>query len=225
MSDNFLNFLARERARITKQISDLNAELDANLRAERLYQKSLLEGGARIRLETGHYTVTTSSMAGAPITATPSSVVATAGNLESTLKPATVVATGVITSAGVGKATITSSAKAVSASVVESVQIHDETDAIVTWPGTLQDRILRALQFPPATGLTSSGILELLRRNGAPNLPRTSLSPQISRLKRAGAIIKRGKLWFVAPRGDTAATTAASTDSSDQPDGKEDQDE
>jgi hypothetical protein len=59
---------------------------------------------------------------------------------------------------------------------------------------TSQDMILEVLEKHPA-GLSALDILAEINRRWLPNLPRTSLSPQISRLGQKGKVNQVNSLW------------------------------
>lgn len=60
--------------------------------------------------------------------------------------------------------------------------------------GTIKDRVVTLLGNTP-DGLTSTQILNALRASGMPTLQRTSLSPQLSRLRHAGEVDLRNGVW------------------------------
>lgn len=59
-------------------------------------------------------------------------------------------------------------------------------------------------------GLTSHQILETLRESGLPNLERTSLSPQLSRLKDEGKIFLEGGVWKLSENAGAGSDHIAS---------------
>lgn len=61
-------------------------------------------------------------------------------------------------------------------------------------PNSIQDRVCDILSNEPV-GLTSHQILESLRSSGLHNLARSSLSPQLSRLKKNKKVELEGGLW------------------------------
>lgn len=60
--------------------------------------------------------------------------------------------------------------------------------------GTLKERILDLLQRHPE-GLVSQEILKALRETGDPNLQRTTISPQLSRLAKDEVLVNQGGVW------------------------------
>jgi hypothetical protein len=48
------------------------------------------------------------------------------------------------------------------------------------------------------SGLNSSGILDAIKKRFGRDIERTSLSPQLSRLKEDGELILSGEVWFTA---------------------------
>lgn len=65
-------------------------------------------------------------------------------------------------------------------------------------PGTIKAEVMDILKQHP-DGLIALDILDHLNRQRPVPLERTSLSPQLSRLAKAGHIDRRGSLWFIAP--------------------------
>lgn len=62
---------------------------------------------------------------------------------------------------------------------------------------TIKDMAREVLSGQP-NGLNSSGILDGIRKLFARDIERTSLSPQLSRLKDEGELILNGEVWFTA---------------------------
>lgn len=63
---------------------------------------------------------------------------------------------------------------------------------------TIKDMI-RAVIRPVVTGMVSSDIIATIENMFGPALERTSLSPQLSRLRRDGEVILEDGKWFPAP--------------------------
>jgi hypothetical protein len=76
--------------------------------------------------------------------------------------------------------------------------------------GTLKERILALLSNQPK-GLVSQEILKGLRAMGDPHMKRTSVSPQLSRLKEDGTLRNEAGRWI---RNDEAAGSVDPTASS-----------
>lgn len=62
---------------------------------------------------------------------------------------------------------------------------------------TIKDMAREVLSGQP-NGLNSSGVLDGIRKLFARDIERTSLSPQLSRLKDEGELILKGEVWFTA---------------------------
>jgi len=63
-------------------------------------------------------------------------------------------------------------------------------------PGTIKAEVVKILRAHPH-GLIALDILRLLNETRKIPLERTSLSPQLSRLAKAGHIQRRGSLWYI----------------------------
>ena len=60
--------------------------------------------------------------------------------------------------------------------------------------GTIKDWTMKALEgFPD--GLETEAVIEAVRHMGGPLVERSSITPQLSRLKAAGLIMQEGRLW------------------------------
>ena len=81
---------------------------------------------------------------------------------------------------------------------------------------TIKDLITKALDEQFATGATANQLLELFRSAwGRPDVVRTSLSPQLSRLKDEGRIGREGTVWFLRrprPASELPQAKKAATD-------------
>jgi hypothetical protein len=64
-------------------------------------------------------------------------------------------------------------------------------------PKTIQQMILQLLNTSHPGGLSADDILDLIKQHWMPSLKRTSLSPQLSRLKAAKSITNANKQWFL----------------------------
>lgn len=62
---------------------------------------------------------------------------------------------------------------------------------------TIKDMARDVLSGQPS-GLNSSGILDAIQKRFGRDIERTSLSPQLSRLKEDGELILSGEVWFTA---------------------------
>ncbi|WP_157222498.1 hypothetical protein [Novosphingobium sp. AP12] len=56
------------------------------------------------------------------------------------------------------------------------------------------------------SGLNSSGILDAIKKEFGRDIERTSLSPQLSRLKEEGELILNGEVWFTTSNFKTIET-------------------
>ncbi len=65
--------------------------------------------------------------------------------------------------------------------------------------GSIKDWVLKALMTAP-DGLETEGVIDAVRDAGGPDVPRNSMTPQLSRLKAAGLITQEGRSWRLAPR-------------------------
>lgn len=73
---------------------------------------------------------------------------------------------------------------------------------------SLQAMALKVIEEAPE-GLSARDVLSRLNRRFNVSFPRTSLSPQLSRLKRAKRVVLRGGLWTAArPRDDKGPNVA-----------------
>jgi hypothetical protein len=70
--------------------------------------------------------------------------------------------------------------------------------------GTIKDFVVRVLSERPR-GLVAVDILSAINRRFGTDYPRTSLSPQLSRLKQEGVLDREGLVWRIAKeKGPTA---------------------
>lgn len=69
--------------------------------------------------------------------------------------------------------------------------------------GTIKDWIMRALGAFP-NGLETDGVIESIRKMGGPIVERSSITPQLSRLKAAGLIGHNGRQWRLPTEEDKA---------------------
>lgn len=65
-------------------------------------------------------------------------------------------------------------------------------------PTTIKAMIKVALSEHYLEGLTAQDILREIRSRWLPNLERTSLSPQLSRLRKAETVFNRNSRWFLS---------------------------
>jgi hypothetical protein len=79
--------------------------------------------------------------------------------------------------------------------------------------GTIKDRVVQILAGEP-NGLTSGQILERLKQSGLTELARSSLSPQLSRLKAAELLIRDQGIWKLPRNTEAEAVSAASASDS-----------
>ena len=70
--------------------------------------------------------------------------------------------------------------------------------------GTIMSDVVELLSHFPK-GLGSRAILERLNESSRPNLPRTSLSPQLTRLVQRGVLQYKNKKWMLADQQFTLA--------------------
>lgn len=64
---------------------------------------------------------------------------------------------------------------------------------------TIKEMVVRALGEHFPRGATANQMLDFFRSNWGRREMRTSLSPQLSRLKESGIITLQGKVWHLAP--------------------------
>ncbi len=69
--------------------------------------------------------------------------------------------------------------------------------------GTIKDWIMRALSAFDV-GLETDAVIEAIRKMGGPLVERSSITPQLSRLKAAGLLGHNGKLWRLPTEEDKA---------------------
>jgi hypothetical protein len=62
--------------------------------------------------------------------------------------------------------------------------------------GSIKDWILKALNVRPG-GLETEEVITQVGLLGGPDVPRNSMTPQLSRLKQAGWIVQVGRLWML----------------------------
>jgi hypothetical protein len=60
--------------------------------------------------------------------------------------------------------------------------------------GSIKDWIIKALTDHPA-GLETEGVIDAVEKLGGPQVPRNSMTPQLSRLKASGYVALDGRLW------------------------------
>jgi hypothetical protein len=65
--------------------------------------------------------------------------------------------------------------------------------------GTIKDWICKALAAN-AHGLETEAVIEAVKQLGGPEVIRSSMSPQLSRLKSDGVIKQVGRLWILEPQ-------------------------
>jgi hypothetical protein len=73
---------------------------------------------------------------------------------------------------------------------------------------TIKDMVRSVLKEVPL-GLTSAEILLAIKRVFDKELERTSLSPQLSRLKHDGAVVLDGETWFIRENWEAREAAAA----------------
>ncbi|MBU1379116.1 MAG: hypothetical protein KKE02_23800 [Alphaproteobacteria bacterium] len=69
--------------------------------------------------------------------------------------------------------------------------------------GTIKDWVMRALSSFE-NGLETDSVIEAIRKMGGPFVERSSITPQLSRLKAAGLIGQNGRLWRLPTEEDKA---------------------
>ncbi len=77
---------------------------------------------------------------------------------------------------------------------------NEETHAAPVEALTIKQAVLRVLDGVAPNGLPALAILDRLKSDFGMEYPRSSLSPQLSRLKREGKIGLRGNTWFLVNR-------------------------
>lgn len=82
-----------------------------------------------------------------------------------------------------------------------------EIGPIVPPPGrTLKERIMYLLEKRPG-GLVSQEILKELRAMGDPSLQRTTVSPQLSRLRQEGLVVNQNGVWRLPHKDEAIPST------------------
>ena len=81
---------------------------------------------------------------------------------------------------------------------LSGIKAHVEQAKTKNTKPTIKQMVLVVLEEHSA-GLTALEILKLINERYETDYPRTSLSPQLSRLFQAGQIHKRGKTWLMGP--------------------------
>lgn len=84
---------------------------------------------------------------------------------------------------------------------------------------TIKEMAREILSGQP-NGLNSSGILDGIKKTFGREIERTSLSPQLSRMKDDGEVVLDGDVWFTAE--NHAAKTRQETESTAAPSGRQD---
>ena len=79
-------------------------------------------------------------------------------------------------------------------------------------PKSIKEMAVKLLDQAQPNGLTALQILELIQINWMPGLERTSLSPQLTRLKNDGIIINDKRLWKLATQDELSNETEAPAD-------------
>lgn len=74
-------------------------------------------------------------------------------------------------------------------------------------PGTIKEMVLAVLKEADPSPLTALEILDRIQRKWMPLLVRTSLSPQLTRLKRAGEILSVRGAWTLTAKNTPPAAT------------------
>lgn len=64
-------------------------------------------------------------------------------------------------------------------------------------PKTIKQQIRTVLEEIQPDGLSAQGILQAIRGRWIPGLERTSLSPQLSRLRKERVIFNRNGVWYL----------------------------
>ncbi|MER9373202.1 hypothetical protein [Mesorhizobium sp. M0491] len=89
-------------------------------------------------------------------------------------------------------------------------------------PRTMKEAATEALKDEPS-GMTANDILKIVNAKLGTDYPRSSLSPQLSRLKVDGILYREGDRWILAPDRNLAANSpsldenGASEDAPDLP--------
>lgn len=65
-------------------------------------------------------------------------------------------------------------------------------------PSTIKEQVIQILTENDLEGLTAQEILGIIRTRWTPSLERTSLSPQLSRLRKARRIYNRAGKWYLS---------------------------
>ncbi|MCA0051639.1 winged helix-turn-helix domain-containing protein [Mesorhizobium sp. B283B1A] len=73
-------------------------------------------------------------------------------------------------------------------------------------PQTMKEAAVEALK-DEASGMTTNDILKVVNDKLGTNYPRSSLSPQLSRLKGDGILYREGDRWILAPDRNLAANS------------------
>jgi hypothetical protein len=68
--------------------------------------------------------------------------------------------------------------------------------------GSIKDWILKALEAGPPHGLETEDVITWVELLGGPNVPRSSMTPQLSRLKSSGFILLDGRNWRLVSASD-----------------------
>ena len=79
---------------------------------------------------------------------------------------------------------------------VYSEQLRENALAWAARPKTIKEMVLRLLTEAYPSGLTALEILEGIQKRWMPGLERTSLSPQLTRLKNDALVVNRVGKWF-----------------------------
>jgi hypothetical protein len=77
--------------------------------------------------------------------------------------------------------------------------------------GAIKRAILKTLENAP-DGMDALNIVSTINYRAGSNFARTSISPQLSRLKNDGFVIVTRKIWKLAPNGDEETSLAQRTE-------------
>lgn len=80
--------------------------------------------------------------------------------------------------------------------------------------GSIKDWVLKALAHE-AQGLETDGVISKVSEVGGPDVPRNSMTPQLSRLKADGLIEQHGRLWRLLAAGQAQNDKASDAGTSD----------
>lgn len=93
--------------------------------------------------------------------------------------------------------------------------------AVTVREGSIKDWVLKALALGP-NGMETDDIIATAKTIGGPDIPRSSITPQLSRLKAAGLIELDGRAWRLPERKSAEAQKNETSGGSYPPDVFED---